>query len=82
MTSRNWWRVAFLGLTTLVLGMELWAGFDGNASTDPWTDMLVAYVPAEVVFAAIGALALWLPVHFGIRYVRKHRAERSADDTP
>lgn len=69
--TRAGWRWAFLGLTAVVLGMEVWAGFDGNDQTDPWTDLLVAYVPMEVTFAAIGALVLWLPTHFAIRYWRK-----------
>lgn len=74
---RNWWRIGFLGLTALVVAMELWASFDSNPDTDPWTDLIVAYVPAEVTIAAVGALVLWLPVHFGLRYWRKHREEHA-----
>lgn len=73
MTQRGWWRVSFLGLTALVLGMEVFASVDGNPDTEPWTDLIVSYVPAEFAVAAIGALALWLPVHFGLRYWRRSR---------
>lgn len=69
--TRNRWRVAFLTLTALVIGMEIWAGVDGNPDTDPWTDLLVAYVPMEVTFALVGALLLWLPIHFWLRYRRR-----------
>lgn len=65
--------VAFLGVTATALVIELVASFDGSDSTVPWTDLLVEYVPGEVTVAAIGALCLWLPVHFGLRYYRKDR---------
>lgn len=65
---RQAWLPLFLGATVVTIALELWASFDGNDETDPWTDLLVAYVPEEVTFAAIGALALWLPLHFWRRY--------------
>lgn len=70
------WRWAFLGLTGLVLGMELWAGFDKDDRTEPWTDMIVQYVPGEVTALAIAGLFGWLAVHFGRRYWRKHKQEK------
>ena len=73
------WRTAFLSLTALVLAMELFAAFDGDPETDPWTDMIVGYIPAEVTIAAIGALVLWLPAHFGLRYWRRSRSSRTPD---
>lgn len=79
MSKRSAWRWAFLSLTAVVLGMELWAGFDGSDQTDPWTDMIVTYVPGEVTAVAVGGLSLWLVVHFGLRYWRKHRAEPPAE---
>jgi len=33
----------------------------------------VSYVPWEVAAAAVGALLLWLPLHWGVRYWRRHR---------
>lgn len=71
MSRRTVWRVLFLGVTGLAVGMEVWASADGDSTTDPWTDLIVAYVPGEVTAAGIGALALWLGVHFWRRYRRK-----------
>ena len=74
MSRRTAWRAVFLGLTALVLGMEVWASVDGDPETDPWTDLIVQYIPGEVTAVLIGGLALWLPVHFGLRYWRRHKA--------
>lgn len=71
MSARGWWRVVFLGLTVLVVSAEVFAAADGNPNTDPWTDLIVAYVPDEVATAVFGALLLWLPVHFTTRYARR-----------
>jgi len=62
----------FLGLTALVLGMEVFASFDGNPDTRPWTEEIVDFVPGEVAAVGIGGLSLWLIVHFARRYYRKH----------
>jgi hypothetical protein len=70
------WPVAFLGLTAVLIGAEVWAANDGNPGTVPWTDYLVRLVPAEVAFALVGALILWLPIHLWIRYARKRKAEK------
>ena len=67
--------LVFLLLTLAAVGLELLHAFDGDPTTDPWTDLIVEYVPGEVTMAAIGALALWLPIHFGIRYWRKRKEE-------
>lgn len=71
MPSRVLWRVLFLAVTAGALTMECWAAWDGNPETDPWTDMIVRYVPAELTLAVIGALVAWVPVHFFVRYRRK-----------
>jgi hypothetical protein len=70
-SRRAWWRVAFLATTLTALGEELFATFDGNGSTEPWTDLIVRYVPADITAALLGALLLWLPVHFYRRYRRR-----------
>lgn len=73
----------FLTVTAVAIIWELVASFDGNESTSPWTDLIVEHVPAEVTIAAVGALALWLPIHFGIRYWRKaHGKPIEGDDIP
>lgn len=77
MKQRTGWTVAFLGLTGLVLGMELWASPDNDADTVPWTDHITEHSPVEVTFAGIGALGLWLIVHFARRYQRKKKEQRT-----
>lgn len=76
---RAWWRAGFLAVTALALVLELVASFDGNPNTDPWTDMIVTYIPAEITAVLLGGLCLWLLVHFGLRYWRRHRAVRAAE---
>lgn len=71
--TRNAWRAAFLGVTALAILMELWASFDGNPDTDPWTDMIVAYIPGEVTALVLTGLFGWLVVHFGLRYWKRRR---------
>jgi hypothetical protein len=70
------WRIAFLGLTALVIGMELFAACDGSATTAPWTTLVVGHVPGEVTATAIGALVLWVPIHFWVAYRRKRKASK------
>jgi hypothetical protein len=72
-SRRAVWTLAFLGVTTIAIAAELWASFDSDPNTDPWTDLIVRHIPAEVTAALIGALCLWLPLHFWIRYRRKQR---------
>lgn len=74
MNTRTRWRAAFLAVTALAVVMELVAALDGNPATDPWTDLIVAYVPAEVAALVFGTLAVWLPVHFWRRYRRRQRS--------
>lgn len=73
MIKGGWKSVGFLGATAAVVGWELFASFDGDPDTSPWTDLTVTYVPGEVTAALIGALITWLPVHFWIRYRRRAR---------
>jgi hypothetical protein len=78
MSAATRWRIAFLGLTGLVIGMEILAACDASPATRPWTTEIVGAVPMEATFAAIGALVLWLPIHFWVAYRRKR--ERAARD--
>lgn len=68
---RTVWRAVFLIVTAMAVGLELWASFDGSPDTEPWTTLIVRYVPAEVTAFAIGGLAVWLAVHFWRRYRRR-----------
>lgn len=72
--SRFWWRLGFLGLTALVIGLELVAAFDGNTDTEPWTDLITTYIPWEVFVWVGGGFILWFAAHFGYRYWKRHRA--------
>lgn len=76
MSRRHAWRWGFLGVTVVAIALELVAAFDGSPQTEPWTDLIVTHVPGEVTALAIGALALWLPVHFGLRYWRKRKGDK------
>jgi len=71
--KRKLWVISFLLITAATLGMECWAAWDGDADTVPWTELIVSYVSPEVAAAVFGALILWLPLHFGVRYLRKRR---------
>jgi hypothetical protein len=75
---RNRWlfRVPFLGLTALAIITECWFAWDGNPNTEPWTDLIVAYVPGEITALVIAGLAGWVTVHFGLRYWRKRRGQQ------
>lgn len=72
------WAVPFLAVTALAVGGELWAAWDGNESTSPWTHLLVDFVPAPLTMVLTAVLAVWLPVHF----VRAYRARRRRHAEP
>jgi len=71
MINGGWKSIGFLGATGLVLGWEVFVSWDDDPDTCPWTDLIVTYIPGEVVAVLLGGLIAWLPVHFGIRYWRK-----------
>ena len=71
MNKRRLWTTAFLGLTGLVIGLEIWAATDTSPDTIPWTDYIVEYVSGEIVAGALGFLTAWLAIHFARRYWRK-----------
>jgi hypothetical protein len=55
--------------------MECAAAWDGNPNTDPWTDLITAYIPWQVALAVFGALVVWVPVHFIVAYRRRARRQ-------
>lgn len=63
MSRRTIWNTAFLAVTAVAVGMELFASFDSSDSTVPWTFLLRDYVPEPVTIAAMTLLVTWLPVH-------------------
>lgn len=81
MTKKVWWTITFLGVFTLgALGMELWASFDRDPGTRPWTDYITD-LPIEVVLAATGALIIWLPIHFWRAWSKKQKEREAAEST-
>lgn len=79
MMTRARWIAAFLALTGTALGMECWASWDADPDTVPWTELIVTHVPSEVTAAAIGALVVWLPAHFWVRYRRRARRDEEGE---
>lgn len=64
MKKRTKWTIGFLGVTALALIMELFAAFDGDPDTQPWTYLIVRNVPAWVTFPVITGIFIWLIFHF------------------
>ena len=52
----------------------------GLVALSPWTDLTVRYLPGEVTAALVGALVLWLPIHFLVRYRRRKTYLREEDE--
>lgn len=69
------WRILFLAVTLVALALECFAAWDGNPQTDPWTYLIVSYIPSEVFAFVFGGLVVWLTVHFGRRYLDKRRSK-------
>jgi hypothetical protein len=65
---RRIWVITFLALTAGALGMELWASFDGNPDTTPWTELISTYIPQPITVTVLTVLASWLPAHFAHHY--------------
>lgn len=80
MTRRTAWTVGFLGVTAVAVGAEIWAAFDGNPDTVPWTDYLVklpwwVLIPGAVLFAG------WLVYHLVTAKLRQMRGEDNPKGT-
>lgn len=74
MSARAQWRLVFLTLTGLAVGMELWSAYDGNPATDPWTYLLVDFGPAPLTMGAAAVLSVWLPMHLLRSYRDRRRS--------
>jgi len=59
-TRRRWPRIVMIVVSVLWVGTEIALARDGNALTN----ILVDYVPAEVLMAFVAGLAGWLVFHF------------------
>lgn len=62
--NKKVWSSIFLGLTGIVVGMEVWAANDSTPDTRPWTSFILQYLPKEVTYAVIAGFAVWLYFHF------------------
>lgn len=61
------WIGGWIALAITVFVFEMWSLLDGNEATPPLTQVTVKWVPAAIIMAFIG----WLAVHFGRRYLDK-----------
>jgi hypothetical protein len=71
---------AFLTVTALAVAGELWAAFDADPGTRPWTDYLTQ-LPWWLLVPLSVAFAVWLPLHlfeFKARQARAMNAECDA----
>ena len=71
--EKKWWTVGFLGITVLAVFLELFASFDGDPNTLPWTRYIVNYIPAWIGLPIIIGFAIWLVIHFMTRYQNKKK---------
>jgi hypothetical protein len=65
---------AFLSLTALTVGTEVFFAFDASPNTLPWTQIIAQHVPWPVTALAIFALIVWLPGHFIAAYRERNGA--------
>jgi hypothetical protein len=69
-SRRQVFTTAFLAVTALAVGGELWAALDSSPDTVPWTNLIADNVPWPVTATAIAILITWLPSHFAHAYGR------------
>ncbi len=65
------WRVAFLGVTATAIVMELIAAWDPNPDTEPWTHLIVRYIPSPIAMAVIVFGGKWTYDHFFHEYRKR-----------
>lgn len=68
-SKRLQWTVGFLTVTATAIAMELFAVLDGQSATQPWTDLLVGFLPAGVGIPVVLGFSAWLCVHFISRWL-------------
>ncbi len=68
-----WWRILMALLVAGAVAAELVAALDRSEWTEPWTTLIIRYVPAWVTLPVIVLFAAWLLVHFGKRYYARRR---------
>ncbi len=60
--TRLEWGAVFLGTTALVVGEELYAAFDSNPNTVPWTGYIAAQ-PWWLITLETLVFFVWWPIH-------------------
>lgn len=68
MKTKTKWTIGFLGVTALAVFLELFAVFDGNPETLPWTNLFVDNIPFQIGFSIVCLFAGWLVKHFYTAY--------------
>lgn len=63
------WVTGILGAFVVWLGMELVAVLDGKPWTEPFTDIVVGFIPAGVGIPLVTGFSTWLEIHFVSRWL-------------
>lgn len=75
MNNKNKWTLGFLGVTGLAIAMEIFAAFDGNADTQPWTILITQNIPSWITYTFFSGLFIWLIFHFKKWYRKIYKAK-------
>lgn len=78
MTRKTVLSVVFLSVTGVAVGWEVAAVVNPHDDLVPWTDLIAAYIPPEIAWAAILLLISWLPGHMIEAYARRGKAMEPA----
>lgn len=71
MTRKTVLSVVFLSVTGVAVSWEVAAVVNPHDDLVPWTDLIAAYIPPEIAWAAILLLISWLPGHFVHAYAQR-----------
>lgn len=55
---------AMLIASAVPIAAELWALFDGNPESPPYTWLITQYIPAPIFWLVWGAVTAWVTKHF------------------
>jgi len=63
------WVIGILSAFVAWLGMELFAVLDGQSWTEPFTDIVVGFIPSGVGIPLVIFFTVWMQVHFVSRWL-------------
>ena len=66
--SKKEWNAIFLGLTGIVVSMEIFAGLGHNPNIRPWTSIFIDNFKMRFGFPIVCIFAVWLVHHFWYWY--------------